>query len=131
MGGVNGDGGGGGSGGSVTIDVHGVRAKRDPDGQLAIVDNQNKFIRSVSYHNVTGHRYFVTVDETVQDAEKIYSNVKDEQATDQQITDYLKEVAAGQSYDNLQQNIINSPDMMRVMNAYEQQLYGIDADQNT
>lgn len=129
--GGGGDGGGGGEAPEVTT-VHGVHAKLNSDGVLAIVDNQNEFVLRDRYHgDVNGRGYTVTVDSTVNDAEKAYSDIEDKPATDQQVTDYLQAVAAGKSYTDIRSDIINSPDMKAIMDGYEQQLYGVNADQNT
>lgn len=125
------DGGGGGEASGVTT-VHGVHAKLNSDGVLAIVDNQNEFVLRDRYHaDVNGRGYTVTVASTVNDAEKAYSDIEDKTATDQQVTDYLQAVAAGKSYTEIRSDIINSPDMKGIMDGYEQQLYGENADQNT
>ncbi|AQT04456.1 hypothetical protein A0U91_05125 [Acetobacter persici] len=117
---------------SAPIEVRGIRARPDADGQLAIVDDQNNFVREAHYNGPAGSRnYDITVDSTVLDAQKTYSDIEDQQATHQQITDFLKDVAAGQTYSDIRSNVINSPDMQSVMNSYEQQLYGVAPDQNT
>ncbi|MCP9320143.1 hypothetical protein KBX73_10235 [Acetobacter persici] len=101
---------------SAPIEVRGIRARPDADGQLAIVDDQNNFVRQAHYNGPAGsHNYDITVDSTVLDAQKTYSDIEDQQATDQQITDFLKDVAAGQTYSDIRSNVINSPDMQSVI----------------